>query len=106
MALLLDRDISSPGPGGLNDQAKSRGPVRDELDDLLDHDAEINDAWRAVDTDMTVRPAKNQTGIDGGNHFNNTIGQTLGIDEEIKVKKRRAPAPKLDETRYVAKLST
>ena len=75
---------------------RNNPPVETEdLDDLFDYSVPA-DIFQDVDTNMeiTKRPAKASFGDarnenDGG----------LGIDEEIKVSKKRAPVAKLDEAR-------
>lgn len=69
-------------------------PVDDMDDSLFDYD--IGDVFRDVDTNMDV-PAvqKPAARVDGKKN-----GAGLGIDEEIKVTKKRAPVPKLDENRF------
>lgn len=66
----------------------------DDLDDLFDYDFNT-DLFCDVDTNMDV-PAKQavNTSPEGILH-----GRDLGIQEEIKVSKRRAPIAKLDESR-------
>lgn len=68
----------------------------DALDDLLDHPSEERDVFRDVDTNMDVPKRRKipsaAQGIDGA------FG--LGIDEEVKISKRRKPVAKLDENRY------
>lgn len=65
----------------------------DDLDDLFDYD--VDDVFRDVDTNMGLPPQQKAAGrADRKEH---TVG--LGIDEEIKVSKKRAPVPKLDEER-------
>ncbi len=62
----------------------------DDLDDLFDYDV-----FRDVDTNMDAPSQQKTAGrADGKEHI---VG--LGIDEEIKVSKKRAPVPKLDEER-------
>ena len=76
--------------------ARSNPPVpTDDLDDLFDYDVPA-DIFRDVDTNMEVptRPAKALLSDVGKEN-----GGGLGIDEEIKVSKKRAPVAKLDETR-------
>lgn len=68
---------------------------RDALDYLLDHPSEERDVFRDVDTNMDI-PARRKfstaaPAIDGA------FG--LGIDEEVKISKRRKPVAKLDENR-------
>ena len=74
--------------------ARNVPPVADSLDDLFDYD--VSDVFRDVDTNMEVptsqKPVVNADGKE------NTAG--LGIDEQIKVVKKRAPVVKLDENRF------
>lgn len=67
----------------------------DALDDLLDYDVDRNDVFRDVDTNMDISkrlsPSARQTESNPG----------LGIDEELKIAKRRKPIAKLDENRCV-----
>lgn len=65
----------------------------DDLDDLFDYN--VDDAFRDVDTNMDV-PARGKTGT---GRDEKEKGADLGLDEEIKVTKKRAPVPKLDENR-------
>lgn len=70
-------------------------PAADDLDDLFNYD--VGDVFRDVDTNIEVpRQQKPAVGADGKE---NVVG--LGIDEEIKVTKKRAPIPKLDENRSI-----
>lgn len=74
--------------------ARNGPPVpADDLDDLFDYD--IGDVFRDVDTNMDA-PARGKTTANADGKEN---GDALGIDEEIKVVKKRAPVPKLDENR-------
>lgn len=69
----------------------------DALDDLIDNDMNINDIYRDVDTNMDVSARRKITsGADG---VENSLG--LGIDEEVKIVKKRKPVAKLDENRYI-----
>ncbi|MCJ1313518.1 chromosome segregation in meiosis- protein [Agyrium rufum] len=71
---------------------------RDDLDDLLDYMPGNNDVFGEIDTSMDIpdlpprRIATNDT---------NPIAN-LGIEEEVKVRKKRQPAPKLDEERLLS----
>ena len=65
----------------------------DDLDDLFDYD--VGDVFRDVDTNMDI-PTREKTIARTEGKEN---GAGLGIDEEIKVTKKRAPVPKLDENR-------
>jgi len=72
------------------------GVPGDDLDDLFDYNVD-NDIFRDVDTNMdvptntfTTAPRPDEKGFSSG----------LGLDEEIKVTKRRTPIAKLDENRY------
>ena len=69
-----------------HERGSSAGP--DDLDDLLDYDAAVQDFWK----DM---PEANG---DNANESNNAPEKD--IDEEVKVAKKRKPNPKLDQDRY------
>ena len=71
-------------------------PLIDDLDDSL-FDYDVDDAFRDVDTNMDVPAVRAKSKEDGAG---------LGIDEEIKVTKKRAPIPKLDENRYAPNTAT
>ncbi len=74
--------------------ARNIPPVDDLDDNLFDYD--VGDVFRDVDTNMDVLAVqKPAAGTDGKEK-----GAGLGIDEEIKVTKKRAPVPKLDENRF------
>ncbi|KAK4695410.1 replication fork protection complex subunit TIPIN/Csm3/Swi3, partial [Lecanoromycetidae sp. Uapishka_2] len=68
----------------------------DDLDDLFDYD--VSDVFRDVDTNMDA-PTRSKALSNGDGKEN---GAGLGIDEEIKVLKKRAPIPKLDESRLLS----
>lgn len=76
------------------DMGAHTGPT-DDLDDLFDYSIS-NDIFRDVDTNMDV-PANSTTVNTAGEKEN---GGGLGIDEEVKVTKKRAPVAKLDENRF------
>ena len=67
----------------------------DELDDLFNYEVP-DDIFKDVDINIDA-PSKSKVGPSGDGKEN---GGGLGLDEEIKVTKRRAPVPKLDEDRY------
>ena len=69
--------------------------VRDALDDLVDYNVNEDDVFRDIDTTMDV-PSR-RTASPGADISNSISG--IGIDEEIQVKKKRKPLPKLDESR-------
>lgn len=75
-------------------------PAADDLDDLFDYN--VDSVFRDVDTNMDVSAPSNQTARPDGK--DNAAG--LGIDEEIKVTKKRVPIPKLDDNRYAIWLAT
>ena len=71
-------------------------PAGDELDDLFDYNVNLDDVFRDVDTNMNVPKetsyfsrAKDTVNVD-----------SLGIDEAVKIERKRAPVAKLDEARY------
>lgn len=72
-------------------------PPIDDLDDsLFDYDA--GDVFRDVDTNMDI-PAVQKPAARADEKEN---GANLGIDKEIKVTKKRASVPKLDENRFAS----
>lgn len=68
----------------------SPGSVADDLDDLFDYDV-FHDVDTNMDPPVTQPPAVRVSEKE-------TVAG-LGIDQEIKVTKKRAPVPKLDEDR-------
>ena len=73
-------------------------PANDELDDLFGCNVNLDDVFRDVDTNMRAPEQPSQPSKD-----KNNIGRqvdSLGIDEAVKVEKKRAPVAKLDEARY------
>lgn len=74
------------------DVAARNVPPVDDLDDSL-FDYDVGDVFRDVDTNMDVPAARADEKENGAG---------LGIDEEIKVTKKRAPVPKLDENRLLS----
>ena len=73
-------------------------PRRDDLDDLFDYDVDLGDVFGDVDTNMDA-PAIQMSSSKAGAKENNT---GLGIDEAIKIAKKRRPVVKLDESRCAA----
>lgn len=67
----------------------------DALDQLLDHPSEERDVFRDVDTNMDASAhRKIPTAVQA---IDSALG--LGIDEEVKISKKRKPIAKLDENR-------
>ncbi len=75
--------------------------ARDELDDLFDYNVTLDDVFRDVDTNMHAPTAPKATAIPSRTKIGSKI-DSLGIDEEVKVQKKRAPIPKLDEDRLLS----
>ena len=75
--------------------ARNVPPVDDLDDSLFDYD--VGDVFRDVEINMDV-PAVQKPVAKAVRKEN---GTGLGIDEEIKVTKKRAPIPKLDVNRFV-----
>lgn len=69
-------------------------PVDDLDDSLFDYD--VGDVFRDVDANMDVSAVQKSA----ARADEKENGAALGIDEEIKVNKKRAPVPKLDENRF------
>ena len=70
-------------------------PPNDDIDDSL-FNYDVGDAFRDVDTSMDV-PLGQKPAIRTDGKMN---GANLGIDEEIKVTKKRVPVLKLDDNRF------
>ncbi|KAL8830041.1 MAG: hypothetical protein Q9191_001658 [Dirinaria sp. TL-2023a] len=68
----------------------------DELDEIFNYD--VDDVFRDVNMDMGA-PARDNNETQAAS---NTNGDVLGIDEQIKVTKKRAPIPKLDEDKLLS----
>lgn len=90
----LHHTSTQEAPSHLHDVATP--PPADDLDDLFNYDARVDDVFRQVDTDMNV---PSNEGSRPGNRGTET-GAGLGIDEEIKISRKRRPAVKLDVERY------
>lgn len=67
----------------------------DALDDLLDYNANEDDVFQDVDTNMDV-PLRSKEPPRLGKNRNTS---ELGIDEEIQITKKRRPVVKLDQHR-------
>ncbi|KAI9726205.1 MAG: chromosome segregation in meiosis- protein [Chrysothrix sp. TS-e1954] len=70
------------------------GPGPDDLDDLFNYDRQIGDVFRDIGQN-------NATGAANAATVDLTGSRDLGIDEEVKVRKPRAPVAKLDEERLL-----
>lgn len=69
-----------------------------EINDLFDYDIGLDEAFNPTNAESSVKtlnaaPDAEQTGLG------------LGLDQEVKVAKKRQPVPKLDESRYVRSTS-
>ena len=69
-------------------------PVDDVDDSLFDYD--VGDVFRDANISMDVPAAQKYA----ARTDRNEKGVGLGIDEEIKVTRKRVPVPKLDESRF------
>ena len=69
----------------------------DNIDDLFDYDVDMNDVFREIDTNLDA-PSKKSPSRKAEGKEN---GAGLGIDEEIRITKKRRPVVKLDESRSV-----
>ena len=91
MAPYLD-DVSSPAPAERAQPAPGPAAGGDDLDDLYDYDAGLDEVFRDIE------PPKSATLMDAANKSRADNG--LGIDKEVEVaKKPRVPRVKLDEDR-------
>ncbi|TKA66934.1 hypothetical protein B0A49_07103, partial [Cryomyces minteri] len=78
-------------------QAQPHQPTGDELDDPFNYDAAIDDVFKDLDT-------TNSSTRDPNDQSRNTASSAagLGIDEEIKITRKRQPIAKLDEARLLS----
>lgn len=67
----------------------------DDIDESL-FDYDVGDVFRDVDTNMDVPAVPKPTTSTSGKEN----GASLGIDEEVKVTRKRVPVPKLDVNRF------
>lgn len=74
--------------------ARDNPPINDDLDNVFNYDVD-NDLFKDVDISMDVAPKPTT----GQNNEKGLFSGGLGLDEEIKVRKKRAPVAKLDENR-------
>ena len=72
-------------------------PPTDNTDESL-FNYDVGDAFRDVDINMDVPALQQPANITRGKDD----GGSLGIDEEVKVTRKRAPVPKLDENRFAS----
>ncbi|KAL2355285.1 chromosome segregation in meiosis protein 3 [Cryomyces antarcticus] len=78
-------------------QAQPHQPTGDELDDLFNYDAAMDDVFKDLNsTNSSTRDANDQS----RNTASSAAG--LGIDEEIKIARKRQPIAKLDEARLLS----
>ena len=70
---------------------------RDDLDDLFDYDVnDADDPFREFNANLNAPIQEDPSGTSKASRK----GTDLGIDNEIKVVKKRAPIARLDEDRY------
>lgn len=74
--------------------SKTVNPPADDSDDLFDYNVDMQDIFRDANVSMDV-PNREQPAH--AKPRDKDLG--LGLDEEIKVVKKRQPVPKLDDTR-------
>ena len=87
-------DPSAPSPNRLH---ADPAPAPDALDDLFNY------APRTEDTSNNTNNTSNRVNVGGNNGGQSRKeGLGLGIDEEIKIRKPRAPIAKLDEGRLLS----
>ena len=74
-------------------------PPTDDMDESL-FDYDVGDVFRDVDTNMDVPAVPKPTTSTNTNTNGQENGASLGIDEEVKVTRKRVPVPKLDVNRF------
>ncbi|KAL9031301.1 MAG: hypothetical protein Q9196_000657 [Gyalolechia fulgens] len=79
---------------------KSPARPADGLDDLFDYSVDMQDVFRDVDVRMDFSNDQQAASLKSKDD-----SLRLGIDEEIKVVKKRQPVPKLDENRFTCLLN-
>ena len=93
MAPYLD-DMSSPAPAARAEPASGPTAGGDELDDLFDYDAGLDEVFADLDPRSIIAAANTSRKA--------PVDVALGIDKEVEVvKKPRVPRVKLDESRYI-----
>lgn len=93
------QDPSAPDP--IPPHAGNTTLPHDALDDLFNYDPQAAAVHDDVGGNTTTRPGNGHT-IDLTDRASDTGGRGLGIDEEVKVRKPRAPVAKLDEGRLLS----
>lgn len=80
--------------GGIYIELLGRMDVNENVDDLFDYDAGLDDILRQVeqDTNKTTAASSSQAQPNPGKGV-------LGIDDELQVSRKRAPVAQLDEAR-------
>lgn len=78
-------------PSAVSPNPRARSAQPDELDRLLDFDNAVEDFMN----DMPMRDSRQE-------EVNAAEQPQRDEDQEVQVKKKRQPVPKLDENRYVA----
>lgn len=91
-ARAFSQDPSAPDPVRPHAGDNTIG-IRDELNDPLQSDVQIDDVFRDTNNDGRITNTRNAADDDD---------RGLGIDEEVKVRKPRAKQAKLDETRLLS----
>jgi replication fork protection complex subunit Csm3/Swi3 len=83
-------DYDQALPQNHREQSKYQSP--NDVDDLFDYDVGLDEVLNSINTES------NKAGPDAIKESTGS-GPSLGLDEEVKVSKRRHPIAKLDETR-------
>lgn len=86
---MSDHDQSLPS----NHRAQSEVHSANDIDDLFDYDVGLDEVLNSISTEP------NRAGADAIKETSASSGPSLGLDEEVKVSKKRQPIAKLDETR-------
>ena len=75
----------------MSDTNRDGRNTANEIDDLFNYDVPLDDIFQDPSAPTTANTTAQKPPGDG-----------LGLDEEVKVTKSRAPIAKLDENRYVS----
>lgn len=72
----------------------------DDLDNLFDYHVDLENVFRDVDVNMDMPGGKQSAQSEP-----KVNRPELGIDEEVKITRKRQPVPKLDEDRWALSLA-
>lgn len=90
----LSRASKNKMPSAVIPSPRAASADRDDLDNLFNYDDAVDDFLK------DLNPNADSNGNDDSGNARGGLDTSKDMDEEIKVTRRRAPAPKLDDNRY------